>query len=240
MTSLLLLALLWPPPAPPVKEVAEPARNIPAPDDEPKSKFLEDADFLDDLGEPGQMPAGADDADLDLLDGLAGDIDELDDPGNLMVQVGEKMRTVEQRLLALDRPADTVEIQQQIVRDLDKLLQQANQQNSPQQNQNQKKDRKDRQKERQQQLANRQQQQARQSQSRQDQAKPGEKSGSKALPGAAGVVDGQAEPEKMNVWGHLGAMFRDEMGQYAKEKFHPQYRDALERYYAEIADKSDG
>jgi uncharacterized coiled-coil protein SlyX len=171
------------------------------------------------------------DLDRQLLKQLGKDL-EATDPEEQeapLLRIGQRMRTVEERLARLDGSEETTAIQKKIIDDLDELLkqlQQSGQCNSQSQSKSQKK-------------PNEPQKSQAQSKPAAGQAQP------KAARPATEAGRGTAERERFakvledkNVWGHLSDMLRQEMSQYAKEQFLEKYRDLLEQYYSTIAEKS--
>ena len=142
------------------------------------------------------------------------------------------MRTVEESLAKLDDSAQTIDLQGQIVKDLDELLEQMRQQRN---NSGGKSGAKGK---------NAKQQRLQKQRMAQQGKKQGKRNGQSsdsrdaAMRGRLGRLNtGETEIVK-NVWGHLSNMMRQEMSQYAKDAFLPRYREMLERYYTEIATES--
>jgi hypothetical protein len=195
------------------KDVADPTQKVPRP--RPGAAPAEQP-----------KPAGAD-LDRDLLKQLEPKREKEDgDPP--LLRIGRNMRRIEDRLAQRDDSNETIDLQKQVLADLDELLKQC--QNSGGSR-----------------SASRQQQKQQAkaaAQPNQQQPKPGSSARPSNQPAqAAGRGQPQREQlgksdEQKDVWGHLSAMLRQEMSQYAKEHFLEKYRDLLEQYYATIAAQS--
>lgn len=205
-------------------------------DEKPKT----DKPNADDLAPPSENDRGipapekempTTDLDKELLEGLGQDLEQVpQEEADPLMRVGRRMRDVEERLARLDATDKTIEEQRKILEDLDELLKQAqnNNQNNKQ-NQNQKRQQQQQQQQQQSEEQRKAQQQNENQQANRDQAGP---------PRRAGVQEPANPLQTKDVWGHLSAMLRDEMSQYAKEGFLPKYRDLLEKYYSDIAERS--
>lgn len=185
-----------------------PDRNIPKPPAKKAANTTIDDELLQDLG---GGPDGVDAEDADPL-----------------LRIGRRMRTLEERLAKLEANDETVDLQKKVVADLDELLkqkcEQCNSSNSNSKNSKKKMS----------------QQQAQKQQKPDGQAKNSTEGTTQAS--RARAQSSREDPTRLreikDVWGHLSAMMRQEMNQYAKESFLPQYRELLERYYTTIAAKS--
>jgi hypothetical protein len=156
-----------------------------------------------------------------------------------MARVGKNMQVSEQRLAKKDSGEGTQQIQRDILSDLDALLEQDQHQ---------------------QQQSQQQEQNSSSSQSRrpqQAQRRSGSKSGSTAgrqqggsQPSAnqagnnagGGGKEGSAEMNRIadlygDFWGHLPEKARQEMDQYARERFMAKYSELLKQYYSTIAER---
>jgi outer membrane biosynthesis protein TonB len=154
----------------------------------------------------------------------------------LMNRVSKNMSQVEKRLRKQDPGEITQQTEQDIVRDLDRLIEQSKRQQQQ-----------------------RQQQQAQSSSSsslsqagrRRRQQNGGRGQGAPSNPSQARTPSGnnprggkssQGGTNKIadlykDVWGHLPESLRQEMDQYAREQFMAKYSDLLKQYYATIAEK---
>lgn len=147
-------------------------------------------------------------------------------------RIAQRMQQAEELLARLEETEKAVVAQEDVLKDIEELLKQA--QNPPPPGG---KSSKKKMTSRQQSLGNQQaQQQKQQAGQRTDQRtnNPSEKIGGPR----ASQVKTSPQPEERNVWGHLSEMMRGEMSQYAKENFLAKYRDMIERYYTDIAKKS--
>jgi hypothetical protein len=209
---------------------AEPGRNIPGPPTEPKTKEDPlDTKLLDELGGGLTKPADEDEKDP-------------------LLRANERMRKVEEKLAAADGNVETVDLQTKIVKDLDELLEAAQNQNN---NQNKSKknsksrkmqkvvQRNETERERQQRMEReRQQAEANQKNMAKGEAKKANDNRDQ-VGGPAGSRQELGEGrKKKDVWGHLSESMRQEMEQYAREGFLPRYRDLLEKYYTSIASRA--
>lgn len=168
--------------------------------------------------------------DQDLGKDLEASKNETGDP---LTKLTEEMRKAEELLAKLEGGDESVSVQEQIVKDLEQLLKQA--QNPPPGGSPQNNSKKKKQQQQQQQQMSMQQQQQRKSQQRNEQAR---NSSDRIGPPRASRAQTSPQPEERDVWGHLSEMMRGEMSQYAKENFLAKYRDMIERYYTDIARQS--
>lgn len=166
----------------------------------------------------------------------SGATDRVRDDAAIMQRVSKNMRAAEERLAEKDPGLQTRRLQDEILKDLDDLIKQAQQ--APQQQQQQ------------------QQHQQRQAQTRQ--AAAPQRSGHPRPTGrgqapkqatAGGVPpvrdSGTISKDRLgkiadlykDVWGHLPETLRMEMDQYSREQFMPKYSDLLKQYYTTIAEK---
>lgn len=205
---------------------------------EPAASSLDDL-LLDDLNnqllegldlpsaKPMTEPAGADLPSLDQA-GRGEDLGaESSDP---FLVIGRQMRTAEELIGRRDASAVTRRIQQQIVEDIERLIEQMNKQCAGAQNAS-----------------------SRQSAIAEKQAKPGGKAGSGEHPGTSkpardsetqvGQRDSsdarltQMMETLRQVWGHLPARVREQMQSGMAEEFLPKYEQLIEQYYRRLADE---
>jgi hypothetical protein len=245
------------PPTDPSKttEVKASDESTKSPDQKPAKKMLKKkSDPPADKTEEKPKPASADEApmpdsdrpipqpdqpmseaetdeklDQDLGKDLEASKNEASDP---LTKLTEEMRKSEELLAKLEGGDESVGVQEQIVKDLERLLKQA--QNPPPGGSSQNNSKKKKQQQQQQQQMSMQQQQKR-SQQRNEQAR---NSTDRVGPPRASRAQTSPQPEERDVWGHLSEMMRGEMSQYAKENFLAKYRDMIERYYTDIARQS--
>ena len=156
-------------------------------------------------------------------------------------RIAKNMKASEDRLAQKDPGDATQQIQQDILKDLDSLIERSKRQQQQQQQQSsssQTQEQKQRQQARQQrQQRNRQVR----NQNRPDQQpKEDQQQAKNPLGGDKG---GKEEKDNLadlykDVWGHLPETLRMEMDQYARERFMPRYSELLKQYYTTIAEKS--
>ena len=197
-----------------------------------------DADLLDDL-------------DRDLLDGLDdpqpqdgadSPQDSTDDkvpsgnPGqtppdadNPLLDIGRRMRNVEQRISKLDTSGSTQDMQQRIVEDLVDLIEQLNKQCSNA-SQCQQPNRKQ---------GGRSGGQGSQS-AEQASSKPSRDSTNRLGSTKSDAVEGQEVQDVVKqIWGHLPPRVRELMRSASVEKFLPKYEQQIEAYYRRLAEEDE-
>jgi len=150
--------------------------------------------------------------------------------------ISQEMRDAEQLIPERQKQTHAQALQQRIVENLTKLIEQAEQQQAQQQQSSQ-------QNKEEQQTAKRQsvkqpQQQAGKSNSGKDSQSPAQDSSNRV--GTAEQV--RPDPELLrglmkDAWGHLPEREREQMRQMAPEKFLPQYELLIERYYRRLAEE---
>jgi multidrug efflux pump subunit AcrA (membrane-fusion protein) len=148
-------------------------------------------------------------------------------------RIGKNMKSSEDRLGQHDSGEGTQQVQQDVVKDFDALIELNKQQQQQQQQQQQ--SRSQRQQARQ--KRNQQEQQAKQQQQQQQQLQEqptNDPSGGGR--GGKGDKNNLADLYK-DIWGHLPETMRLEMDQYARERFMPRYSEMLKQYYTTIAEK---
>jgi hypothetical protein len=145
-------------------------------------------------------------------------------------RISKNMGQAEERLHKNDPGETTQQTQGDIVRDLDKLIEQTSrrqQQSSSSSSSSSQRDR-----------------QARRNRARQDPASnmqetPQNDLGGMSPRGGKNSQDGMSTIADLykDVWGHLPETMRQEMNQYSREQFMAKYADLLKQYYATIAEK---
>jgi hypothetical protein len=158
---------------------------------------------------------------------LGQDLEAADNPENdPLSKILTGRRSAEEKLAGLEKANDSIEVQENVVKEINELLQRAQQQ-SPSPSSSKKKSRKMSQKKPSSQQQKKQQQQASNNSrdSNRETIGPPAQAREKLTP----------SPEERDVWGHLSEQMREEMNQYAKENFLVKYRDLIERYYTDIA-----
>jgi hypothetical protein len=204
------------PPEPPVRLKKKEKPKAP----EEPGKKTEPAKPPEPKEPPGPPPAG----------------DPEQNPAEILARVSRDMRASEERLGQKDPGEATQQIQRDILKNLDALIEQKKREQQQQQSASSSSSSQD---QRRQQARNnrRMQNQTSQNQamSREDQLKQmanqggGSKEGSENMSKIADLYK--------EVWGHLPETLRQEMDQYAREKFMAKYGDLLKQYYATIAEK---
>ncbi|MBX7168441.1 MAG: hypothetical protein K1X74_19045 [Pirellulales bacterium] len=178
---------------------------------------------------PGESPL-----DQQLLEGLEGG-ESSSAEGNPLLQLGQRMQQVQQRIGQAQTDESTQALQNQIVSDLDALIREARRN------------------------AQQSQSKSRNSQnqgSQRSQVKPGEpQSGSgEGAPGEPGEGQAQESTERLGpndalapnmeemqgliegLWGQLPERLREQMRQSAAERFLPQYQTQIEQYFRRLVE----
>jgi len=164
---------------------------------------------------------------------------------DLMNRLSKNMRTAEQRLDKKDAGASTQQVQRDIVKDLEELIeqtrrrqqqqqQQSSSSSSPSSGQQEQQARRQRMQRNQSASARRRQKSGDFSQrlDRDDQANKRPSGGN----GKRGDMSRIADLYK-DIWGHLPEALRQEMDQYSREQFMAKYNELLKQYYSTIAEK---
>jgi len=154
-----------------------------------------------------------------------------DDP---LVHISQEMRSAETLITELQKREHAVQVQQRIIEDLAKLIEQAENQKAQQQSSGKGK--------KQQQSSKREQVQQPKKQSA---GKPGKDSNkpSQDSTDRMGTAENiRPNPEMMkglmkDSWGHLPAKTREQMLQNSPERFLPQYELMIEKYYKRLAEE---
>ena len=207
------------------------------PEEKPKDPGEEDAPAVDsdrpipNPDQPEEKKETDEKLDRELGKDLEASKNDDTDPLNRLT---DEMRRAEELLAKADGSDETVGVQEQIVKDLELLLKQAQQ--PPPSNSSQSKSKKKKQQQQQQQMGQQQQRQKQASQQRQNDR--ANNSSDRIGPPRSSKPESSPQPEERDVWGHLSEMMRGEMSQYAKENFLTKYRDMIERYYTDIARRS--
>jgi len=205
-------------------------------EEKPKEPSKDDAPMLDSdrlIPQPDQ-PMKEEETDAKLDEELGKDLEtSKNESGDPLTRLTDEMRKAEELLAKLEGGDETVGVQEQIVKDLEQLLKQA--QNPPPGGSSQNNSKKKKKQQQQQQQMSMQQRQQQQSQQRNEKAR---NSSDRIGPPRAAREQTSPQPEERDVWGHLSEMMRGEMSQYAKENFLAKYRDMIERYYTDIARQS--
>ncbi len=172
------------------------------------------------------------------------------DPKEILGRISKNMDSSKDRLAQRDPGDGTQQIQRDIVKDLDALIEQSKRQQQQQQQQQQQsgqgsqsRQQSGRSKSGQQASQQRNSGQQKQQASGQKPGQPNQSNQQAAgqKPGAGGV-GGQknAMPNAdlyKDIWGHLPEKFRMEMDAYSRVEFMSKYNDLLKQYYTTIAEK---
>lgn len=219
--------------------VAISADDAPAPK-EPGRVDTEPRDQTKDVPAPRRKPS----LDDDLLKSLdpnaspdaASDADRLE-------RIIQSMRDAQKRIESQDTGDKTRELQAQVIKDLDALIELLKQQ---QQNpsSSRKKQQKQQQKQAQPQTGADPQNSAQQKQQPGD--NPNQKRNDKAKQSSDTTAaeksrqEEQARRQQMikDVWGHLPPAIREQLSQMSSEKYLPKYEDQVRRYYESLAEKN--
>lgn len=193
-----------------------------------------DNGLLEGLESPLAKPKPADkpaDPDADVLDQLGRGTDVGEESTDPFMMIGRQMRMAERLIGSRDASSTTQRIQRQIVEDIERLIEQMNQQAAEQQN------------------ASSQLQAGRPD----EQPEPGSKAGSGEHPGTSKpsqesetqVRQREASDARLasmmetlqQVWGHLPPRVREQMQSGMAEEFLPQYERLIEHYYQRLAEQ---
>ncbi|HEV3203209.1 MAG TPA: hypothetical protein VGY77_02445 [Gemmataceae bacterium] len=163
------------------------------------------------------------------------------DAADILARVSKNMRVSEDRLAAKDAGEGTRDIQRDIIKDLDALIEKTKrQQQQHQQHQSSSSSSTGK--------NNRRQSDSR-NPSRQNQGsltrKPDAAATQNDAMGNQAGMGGKGQKGSLNriadlykdIWGHLPETLRQEMDQYSREKFMDKYSEMLKQYYATIAEK---
>jgi hypothetical protein len=154
----------------------------------------------------------------------------------ILARVSKDMRASGDRLGNKDPGDGTQQIQRDILQNLDALIEQKKREQQQQQQSastsSSSQDRRRQQARNQRRMPN--QTTPNQAATRQDQFQPSENRGGTR---ESGDNMGKIADLYKDVWGHLPEALRQEMDQYAREKFMAKYGDLLKQYYTTIAEK---
>lgn len=221
-------------------EPAQPANSV-------DQELLNDLDneLLDGAGDlkkpPAKRPEDSPPAEADLpLDQPEGEDIGIPSPEeDPLGYIGEEMRRVERMMIKREQQAHAEQVQRQIVENLAKLIEQAEQRKNKQSAGAKSKQQSQQQSQRQ------QVQQPKQSQS----GKPGEQQSNQPASDSTDRMGKNqtvaADPALIkgllkDAWGHLPDRQREQMLQNSPERFLPQYELMIERYYRRLAEEQRG
>jgi hypothetical protein len=197
-----------------IKEKDEPKRD----EKEPKNKLKDKA------GKDGGEPTAA---------------EPEKDPKEIVTRIAKNMKESENRLGKNDHADGTRQIQRDIIKDIDSLINQKRRQQRQQQDQQNSQSSSSRQ----------QGSQAKQGNQRRQQQAAGRPSGQNPRPQQASANNpgggGNQKKEGMgrdadlfkDIWGHLPETLRKDMDAYSRVEFMMKYSDLLKQYYTTIAEK---
>ncbi len=161
------------------------------------------------------------------------------DPKEIIGRISKNMENSKERLAQKDPGNGTQQVQRDIVKDLDELIEQSQRQQQQQQQQQQSSQSSSSRRQRQQASQKRSGQQNRQVSS-QKSGQPNQKNTGQN-PGAGGMGDKKnAGPNAdlyKDIWGHLPETLRKEMDAYSRVEFMSKYNDLLQQYYKRISEK---
>jgi hypothetical protein len=184
----------------------------------------------------GDQPGPPKGSDIEGLDGE--DIGQPGESTDPLTRIGQQMRKVESRIAQHDTSDNTQQLQDEIITGLEKLIEQAKQQqNSPQNSSSKKKPGSQRSKVKQ------SDQPAGQKQgdgSGNTSSKAAQDSSERLGADANGKVDMQQMRDLIkDVWGNLPERMREQMNQDAVEEFLPKYRLQIEEYFKRLAEEQE-
>jgi hypothetical protein len=155
------------------------------------------------------------------------------DPKEIMARITKNMRMVDERLAMKDAGAGTRQVQRDILKDLDALIEQKRRQQQ-QQRASQSSRNQQRQQRAQRQRELQEQAEAQKQQENDQMTKTGTGGG------RGGGRGGKIADLYKDIWGHLPETLRQEMDAYSREKFMAKYGDLLKQYYSTISEKGRG
>jgi hypothetical protein len=175
----------------------------------------------------------------DLPDVVGEDLrarDAAGDNDNQLLRIEQKMRQVEERLAQRDASEGTQTLQQEIAKELAKLLEQLQQQQQNQNNSQQQQ-----QQQQQQQSSNQQKQNQQQSAKSNPSNEPAKKAAQDSEE-RNGKTEEKLNPEDLQelfqkAWGNLPPQVRERMQAAMQEQFLPKYETLIEEYYQRLAEE---
>src|SRR5262249_2824449 len=170
------------------------------------------------------------------------------DPKEIIGRISKNIDSTKDRLAQKDAGDGTQQLQRDIVKDLDALIEQSKrqQQQQQQQDQNQQQDQsgqssKSRQQRQQQASRRKNSSQQKQQASGQRNTQSGQQQANGQKPGAGGMggkkTDAPNADLYKDIWGHLPETLRKEMDAYARVEFMSKYNDLLQQYYNRLSEK---
>jgi hypothetical protein len=208
-----------------------------------KSKPNEDADKDKKLQPPKKEEAGK-----EAKEGDEPAVEPEQDLKEIIGRISKNIDSTKARLAQKDTGDGTQQLQRDIVKDLDALIEQSNRQQQQQQQQDQAgQSSKSRQQRNQQASQRRNSSQQKRQASSQKTAQSGQAkqqaqqqaNGQKPGAGGAGGKKSDAPNADLykDIWGHLPETLRKEMDAYARVEFMSKYNDLLQQYYSRLSEK---
>jgi len=208
-----------------------------------KSKPNEDADKDKKLQPPKKEEAGK-----EAKEGDEPAVEPEQDPKEIIGRISKNIDSTKARLAQKDTGDGTQQLQRDIVKDLDALIEQSNRQQQQQQQQDQSGQSSNSRQQRNQQASQRRNsgQQKRQASSQKSaqsgQPKPqSQQQANGQKPGAGGAGGKKSDAPNADlykdIWGHLPETLRKEMDAYARVEFMSKYNDLLQQYYSRLSEK---
>jgi hypothetical protein len=157
------------------------------------------------------------------------------DAKEIVARIAKNMEVSKDRLAKKDPGDGTRQIQRDIIKDIDSLIEQKKRQQQQQQDQQNSQSSSARQQASQRQRGSRQQQTS----SKQSNPRPQEASANNPGGGGNKKKDAMGRDADLfkDIWGHLPETLRKEMDAYSRVEFMMKYNDLLKQYYATIAEK---
>jgi len=185
--------------------------------------------------------------DEDLLKALDPNAEKEETDVDRLERAIKGMREAQKRIESQDTGTQTRETQEQVVRDLDKLIDLIRQQLQQAQQQSQKQKQKQ-QKDKQKPLAKVEldPQNSQKQQQKQGEPKSGQSGTDKSKQSTDRTAADKAREEEAarreklikDVWGHLPPALREELNNAYKENYLPKYEDQVRKYYESLAEKN--
>jgi hypothetical protein len=208
------------------------------------------------LPEPKKKPKLDEDADLDPRDDIRMPQGEEPEEDEIIRRIIRNTRLSEEKLANRETGEATRKLQDEVIRDIDRLLEQQKQnQQNPQdqkndnpsggmgQDQNQQRSAQEREERRKRRMSGQQTASRNQGGQQQGQggAKSGQGQGNGNTPGGGGTGakgDPRDPEKKFDLWGHLPEKERALMNKEMEQRFMEKYDDLTKQYYRTIAEKS--
>ncbi|HEV2946199.1 MAG TPA: hypothetical protein VGX70_02415 [Gemmataceae bacterium] len=242
-----LVSLFWFMPLAAADDDPKPGQSEPPVRLKKKSKPGEDLDKDKKPQSPKKEQAGKEDK-----EGDEPAVEPEQDPKEIIGRISKNIDSTKARLAQKDTGDGTQQLQRDIVKDLDALIEQSNRQQQQQQQQQDQQDQggqsSNSRQQRNQQASQRRNssQQTRQASSQKTaqsgQAKQqAQQQANGQKPGAGGAGGKKSDAPNADlykdIWGHLPETLRKEMDAYARVEFMSKYNDLLQQYYSRLSEK---